>query len=260
MLTYLRALLETFLEPILRPIVRPIVRLIAGVIAVPLFRVFRQRVVHLDQLDQEFEKDIDQWFRASLLLLLATKNMEALLFPWVAPTVPVRPVVVQTENTETPDLTELNPPPDESEVKLHWFTLACRILLAVGVIEAMPDQELFLLIHPGLRRVKFDKDRSLWKNLRVQWREVVIGLACQHLNRSSPVLAIMCAIAKGRVGWVCFGLAISQYLFIGLVTSRDKALDVLAEFDRKLDERRQELAEALRLYRPEATGPSDDGS
>ncbi|HEX6987794.1 MAG TPA: hypothetical protein VF170_20605, partial [Planctomycetaceae bacterium] len=45
------------------------------------------------------------------------------------------------------------------------------------------------------------------------------------------------------VGWVCYGLAITQYLIIGLVTSRDKALDALSEFDRQVAIRRQQLVE-----------------
>ena len=45
------------------------------------------------------------------------------------------------------------------------------------------------------------------------------------------------------VGWVCYLLAITQYLIIGLVTRRDKALDMLSEFDRAVAERRKELVE-----------------
>ena len=45
------------------------------------------------------------------------------------------------------------------------------------------------------------------------------------------------------VGWVCYFMAISQYLIIGLVTSRDKALNVLAEFNRQVTIRRRELIE-----------------
>jgi hypothetical protein len=36
-------------------------------------------------------------------------------------------------------------------------------------------------------------------------------------------------------------LAIAQYLVIGLVTSRDRALDVLASFDAEVAARRDEL-------------------
>ena len=271
MFSFLRGVLDFFLEPLIRPVLKPIVRLIAGVIAVPLFRLFRQKVVHLHELDQELEKDIDQWFRASLLLLLATKNVEMLLFPWLVPTkasdkpdVQVVQSVEKAEQSDDPLTTgQLVVPTRESDdeaIGKKWFWLACRILLAVGVIEAMPDQELFLLIHPGLRRVKIDSSKTVFRNLLDQRMEVVRGLVCQHLNRSSPVLAIMCAIVGGRVGWVCYGLAITQYLIIGLVTSRNKALDVLAEFDQKLEDRRRELREALAEYERPEDGPSDDGS
>jgi len=61
------------------------------------------------------------------------------------------------------------------------------------------------------------------------------------------------------VGWVCYLMAITQYLIIGLVTSRDRALDVLSEFDRAVAERRTELIEEFKLkgnlpadYKPEA--------
>jgi hypothetical protein len=49
------------------------------------------------------------------------------------------------------------------------------------------------------------------------------------------------------VGWVCYLMAITQYLIIGLVTSRDRALDVLSEFDRAVARRRNELIEEFKL-------------
>jgi hypothetical protein len=49
------------------------------------------------------------------------------------------------------------------------------------------------------------------------------------------------------VGWVCYLMAITQYLIIGLVTSRDRALDVLSEFDRAVAQRRNELIEEFKL-------------
>ncbi|MEJ7595414.1 MAG: hypothetical protein WKF77_28175, partial [Planctomycetaceae bacterium] len=135
------------------------------------------------------------------------------------------------------------------------------------------------------------------------------GIGCRHLSRSSPVLAMMCAIVGAQlpsmeehradiarhdfvigwscceqcsmalplqclasaeqvrrvtpeiaemkqhidqfehrrerwmVGWICYLLAITQYLIIGLVTRRDKALDMLSEFDRAVADRRKELVE-----------------
>ena len=52
------------------------------------------------------------------------------------------------------------------------------------------------------------------------------------------------------VGWTCYLLAITQYLIIGLVTSRDRAMDVLSEFDRAVAQRRRELIEEFHLAEP----------
>ena len=49
------------------------------------------------------------------------------------------------------------------------------------------------------------------------------------------------------VGWVCYLMAITQYLIIGLVTSRDRAMDVLSEFDRAVAARREELIQEFQL-------------
>ncbi len=218
-------LIGPIIEPIVRPIMRPITRLIVGFIAVPLFRLFRRKVVRVQDLNAELEKDIDQWFRASVLLLLATKNMEPYIAPWA-----VHEVHFKGE-----------------AIEITWITLGLRLMLAIGVIEAMPDQVLFSLIHPGLRRVKLDRQRGFFRGLWQQWKNILLGLTCQHLNRSSPVFAILSTILPERLGWIFFGLAISQYLIIGLVTSRDKALDVLNEFDRRVAETRQDLIEELQL-------------
>ena len=71
-------------------------------------------------------------------------------------------------------------------------------------------------------------------------------ILCRHLDRSSSVFAILSVIFGGdsdrTVGWVCYFLAIVQFLIIGLVSSRDKALDVLSEFDQQVQLRREELA------------------
>jgi len=48
------------------------------------------------------------------------------------------------------------------------------------------------------------------------------------------------------VGWVCYALAIVQFLIIGLVSSRDKALDVLKDFDQQIKLRRDELVDQYR--------------
>ena len=49
------------------------------------------------------------------------------------------------------------------------------------------------------------------------------------------------------VGWCCYLLAITQYLIIGLVTSRDRAMDVLSEFDRAVAVRRKQLMEEFEI-------------
>lgn len=212
--------------PALRPLLKPLTRFLIGALAIPLFRLFLRRVVRLQELDRELEKDLEQWFRASLLLLVATANMEHLLFDWV-------PLDLQDSH--------------------GWVGVAFRLLLAIGVIEGMPDQALFSIIHPGPQPLRFRR-REPWFGLSDQVLPYLKGVACQHLNRSSPVFAIMAAIFGGNpavdgeyghrvVGWTCYGLAVAQYLVIGLVTSKDKAIDVLSEFDRQVARRREELVE-----------------
>ncbi len=210
-------LLAPLIRPILEPIIRPFTRLIVGFIAVPISRLFRKKVVRIEKWDQELEKDIDQWFRASLVLLFASKNVEESLALW------------------------LN---FKFSLDIHnWFVTAGRLLLAIGVIESMPDQHLFSLIHPGPPRLKYVKGRGVWGNVQEQWRPYIRGMLCRYLSRTSPVFAIMSAIFGGIVGWTCYGLAITQYLIIGLITSRDRALDVLSEFDLQTALQREELME-----------------
>ena len=267
--------------PILRGVLKPFTRLIVGLIAIPIFRFILKRVFRVHTLDKELEKDLEEWFRGALLLLAATANMEHLLFWWV-------------QNVDWLD-------------RADWLTMGLRLMLAIGVIEAMPDQELFAVMHPGPPRLQKGENfiRQLW---RVKLK-FVKGIACRHLSRSSPVLAMMCAIVGAQlpsvheyreelvrhdfilawstserccslspflcmasieqtrsiepeiaamtknvsqferrrerwlVGWVCYLLAITQYLIIGLVTRRDQALDMLSEFDRAVAERRKELIE-----------------
>lgn len=200
--------------PLLRPILRPFTRLIVGVIAVPTFRVFLRQVVRLQDLDDELEKDLEQWFRGCLLLLVATRNMEESLFGWVN---------------------------EAWQGDSQWIMMGFRLMLALGVIEAMPDQELFAVIHPGPPKIAFDKARSYWIQVKEYAWPVVRGVICQHINRSSPAFAILAAIAPGWIGWFCYCMAIIQYLIIGLVTSRDKAIDVLSVFDKEVARRREEL-------------------
>ncbi|MEO2030942.1 MAG: DNA topoisomerase I [Planctomycetaceae bacterium] len=262
--------------PLFRSVLRPITRVIVGLIAIPVFRFILRRLFRLQDLDEELEKDLEEWFRGALLLLAASANMEHLLFGWME----------QVDWLERAD----------------WFTMGLRLMLAIGVIEAMPDQELFAVIHPGPPKIKPGKSvvKEFWRKKRAFLK----GFVCQHLNRSSPVLAMMAAIVGAQlpalvdtsdeiihhatasawstvlpmasvtpiptvmaheviaeyepeiiklqqdyqqhwerwvVGWLCYLLAITQYLIIGLVTSRDRAMDVLSEFDRAVARRRREL-------------------
>lgn len=284
--------------PILKSALRPITRVVVGVIAIPIFRFIMQRIFRLQDLDDELEKDLEEWFRGALLLLAATANMEHLLFGWTA-------------KLEWMD-------------KADWLTMGLRLMLAIGVIEAMPDQELFAVIHPGPPKIKPGK--SVLKELWLKKWQFLKGFVCQHLNRSSPVLAMMAAIVGAQlitlddghheklhqatvfnwvalqpvagvspsafvswevsnqtigattrgigdaarvvsdidrhrerwiVGWCCYLLAITQYLIIGLVTSRDRAMDVLSEFDRAVAVRRRELIEEFDIDDEQAKKASE---
>ena len=206
------------LQSILKPITRPLFRLLLGMIAIPLFRFLCRRVLKIQDLDEEIEKDLEQWFKASLVLLAATKNMEMALFGELLGA--------------------------EDDLSNPWVT-GLRIMMAIGVTELMPDQELFAIIHPGPPRFVYDRQKGFWRCLREQAGPIGRGLWNQHVNRSSPVFAILCTIFVGVAGWICFGLAIAQYLYIALVTSRDRALDVLSEFDKQISLRRQEIQEQM---------------
>lgn len=191
---------------------RPLIRLFVGLVAIPLFRMFATRMIRSDELDRELVKDLEQWFRGALLLLMASANMEDVLFGWVRL---------------------------DLEGEYAWLAVSLRVLLAVGVIEAMPDQELFAIIHPG-PSFYLPKGRR-WQAFREQWWDFCKGIFWRHLDRSSAVFAIMTAIKTGWGGWVFYVLAILQYLVIGLICSRDKALDALDEFDRQIRIRRGRL-------------------
>ena len=220
------------LRALLLPFLKPISRLVAGLIAIPVFRMLRRRVVRVQQLDEELEKDIDEWFRGALLLVLSTANFELWVDSWFV------------EHYSW-------------DVNL-WPLTAGRILLAIGVIEAMPDQELFSIIHPGPPKPTWDREAGLWASVKKQFRPVAKGAVCLYLARFSPVYAIMAAIVQDTAGWVFYWLAILQYLIIGLVTSRDRALDVLSEFDRQVAERRRELIEEFDIDESKTTAPLGD--
>lgn len=232
------------IDRLMAPVIRPLSRLLVGLIAIPLFRLFRTRVLRLQELDEELEKDFEQWFRASLLLLLASKNVELQIAEWSS--------------------VNFNLDID------RWYVTLGRLMLAISVIEAMPDQELFAIIHPGPPPFKYERKKGLWRCCREQCWPYLRGTFFRHLNRSSPVLAIMAVIFGGlpsggnwdyALGWVFYFLAIAQYLIIGLITSRDKAVDVLADFDREVARRRRELVdeieESLDVEMQDSTGNAD---
>jgi len=206
---------------ILRPLLKPLTRLIVGVIAIPLFRLVMKKGIRIAAVEKELENDLEQWFRAALILLVATANMEHLLFGWV---------------------------PLDLEGDQSWIGVFFRLLLVIGVIELMPDQALFSVLHSGPMNLPIGKRlvQDLWTE-RIYWIKKV---ACMHLNRSSPVFAMMSAIFGGdpdtpaaTIGWVCFFLAITQYLIIALITSADRTGDLLNTFDRAVAAQREELIE-----------------
>ncbi len=268
--------------PLFQSVMRPVTRVMVGLIAIPIFRFLMRRVFRLQDLNDELEKDLEQWFRGALLLLAASANMEHLLFGWMS----------KVDWLDRAD----------------WLTMGLRLMLAIGVIEAMPDQEIFAVIHPGPPKLK--PGRSVFREVWQKKWAILKGVVCRHINRSSPVLAMMCAIVGSQlptllenednifrqnlmagwayaqplanptpagiamsldvttqltpelvkaaddfrrhwerwlVGWCCYLAAITQYLIIGLVTSRDRALDVLSEFDRAVAERREQLIEEFKL-------------
>ncbi|WP_459558033.1 DNA topoisomerase I [Lacunimicrobium album] len=209
---------------LLIPFLKPLGRLFLGLLAIPIFRFVMRRLLRVQEIDEELEKDLEQWFKASLVLLAATANMEDTLFGWILPTQDVGQILATTQNS-------------------WWeaWLVGMRLLLVIGVIEAMPDQALFSVIHPGPPKLYFDRKKGLLCCAKEQWFPYCKGFLCQHISRSSPVFAILSAILHDGAGWFCYVMAIVQYLIIGLVTSRDRALDVLSEFDKQIEMRRQEI-------------------
>lgn len=268
MLSFFRFIMDVSL---LRPILRPITRLIVSMIAVPLFRSLTRRVLRVETLDAELEKDLEQWFRGAILLLLATQNMESTIFPWVKPVVQARytseageepgsEASEESDSEESSSVGETAQQQKSADLEVDgsdtgWLLLGLRVMLAIGVIQMMPDQELFAVIHNGPPKMSFDRKSKWLPQIKDQWWPITKGLVCLHLNRSSPVFAILATIAPGGPGWICYGMALTQYLIIGLVTSRDKALDVLTLFDETMQAQRQELVEELHLQEEEAEVP-----
>jgi hypothetical protein len=201
---------------------RPLARLIIRMGAVPALQFCFHHVPALERLNDELEKDLAEWIRASLLLLLVTANMEVWLWH---PLIPF------------PDLLDAH----------QWFGVGLRIMLAVAVVQMMPDQELFTVIHPGPRLPHFPPCSSFATKVKLAAKPLCIGWFWQHLSRSSPVFAILAVIFPGAIGWACYAVASLQYLVIGLVTSRDRAIDVLMVFDAQMAARRHELVRQVRI-------------
>lgn len=205
---------------LVKPVIKPIVRLILGLMIIPVFRLFLRRVVK-KELDEELEKDISLWLRGSLLLLIATSNTEY----WVS--------------QHLPAVFDWQP------LERYWWLLPLRLLLAIGVIEGMPDQALFSIIHPGPPPLELRPGRR-WADFRALLWPTLRGIFNQHLTRSSAVFVILSVVLKpGPWVWFCYFVAITNYLIIGLMASRDKALDVMSKFDEAVGERRQELELAV---------------
>ena len=91
-------------------ITRPMARLIIRMGAVPGAAILFHHVRALERLDDELEKDLAEWIRGSLLLLLITANMEVLLWHKLIP---------------YPDLLD----------KHKWFGVGLRIMLAIAVMQ-----------------------------------------------------------------------------------------------------------------------------
>ncbi len=217
--------------PGIRLITKPVTRMLLKLIAIPIFRFLLKYLLRVDVISQELEKDLSQWFRASVLLLFATHNMEDILF-----------------KTNTLDY--------KHEKLIDAVLFGLRLFLAFGCIEGMPDQELFRFIHPGPPKLKSKKFGAIVTELRQNGRAWLWGVACIHLSRSSPVFAIITVFQVGPTGWACYWLAVAQYLVIGLATSRDKAIDVLTSFDAEVATRRAELLSELQTTTSEETTPS----
>ena len=225
------ALNSELVKPLVGRTLRPATRLAVGLLAVPAFR-WVLRAVKLQHFDRELEKDLEEWFAASALLFLCTANAEVLIF--------------QQLGFEPRD----------------WLSLGFRLLLAVGVVEAMPDAQLFPVLHPKPelpKREDFGRGKRWWGV-----RDVLPGYARGHMNqwlaRSSPVFAILACVVGGKTlaggaidnadgawtaGWVCYGCAVSQYLVMGLMASKEDAAAALAAYDARAAAVRAELVSEL---------------
>lgn len=204
---------------IFKPVLRPLFRILTGALAIPLFRFIARRCFRGRELSGEMQRDLETWFRGAVILLAATANLEDFLFGWLP-----------WHKSEDP-----------------WLTMLLRLLLAIGVIESMPDQDVFSILHRGPPKAKLGS-REGWRRFWRQRREFLRGLGVLHLKRSSPVFVIMTVIFGGpmgsrefAIGWIFYALAVVQYLIIGLITERDRLDGLLKHFDQSAEEIRREI-------------------
>lgn len=197
-----------FSQFLYKPVLGPVIRILSGLVAIPVFRFLLRRVCRVRTSDAELERDLEHWFRGAILLLLATANLEDYLFGWT-----------QWHQNSEP-----------------WLTMLLRLLLAIGVIETMPDEDLFALVHKGPPKLRMK--RGILKEAWQKRAAILRAAGVLHLKRSSPVFVIMCVVFGGpggslefQVGWWCYGLALAQYLIIALTTDRSRAADLLAAID-----------------------------
>lgn len=219
-------LLNLLTARVLQPVLKPLLRLVVGLMAVPIFRLIISKIFHNKQLDDELEKDLEEWFKASLILLVATKNVEMAIFPGLQETGAWDPIIT-----------------------------GLRLMMIVGVIDLMPDQQLFSFIHPGPPEIKFDRKVGIRGTIKKYWKPYLKGMVCKYMNQSTPVFAILSGLFQGTTGWICYDMAVVQYLIIGLVTSQDKAREMLSEFDKQVAERRDRLVHEFHLEDEDGKAP-----
>ena len=161
--------------PLIGVVTKPVMRLVIRLVAIPFFRVVLRYLMRVEVINEELEKDLSQWFRAAILLMIATHNMEELLF--------------QTAKINY-----------RLETLVDAGLFGLRLMLAIGCIEGMPDQELFRFIHPGPPKLMSKKFGAILTELRQNWRAWLWGVACIHLSRASPVFAIITVFQVGPTG------------------------------------------------------------
>lgn len=258
---------------VISPVLKPAVRILVGVVAIPLFRLLMRKTASDKRLSEELVKDLEQWFRGCLLLMLATQNVENYIFhdllqigakqshstlfeddsPGISPPVLADGNPAETARTPAAGTSQTSSDPaadDETAAARHkrskreWLFLAMRLLLAFSVIEQMPDQALFSIIHAGPVHLLFPRGQ-VFLAIRNQMWPYLRGQLSRYLDRTSSVFAVLTVIVDGPLGWLFYSLAIAQFLIIGLVSSRDKAIDALSRFDRQIRSRREELVQEL---------------